>query len=66
MIESIEVENTPISEQVIQVILKELESDQQADSSANEKVHIEINNLEFDFEKMKQLPCHYIFSTVEI
>ena len=28
--------------------------------------NIEINNLEFDFEKMKQLPCHYIFSTVEI
>ena len=28
--------------------------------------NIEINNLELDFEKMKQLPCHYIFSTVKI
>ena len=37
------------------VILNELESDQKSDSSANKKVHIEINNLNKEWENILEL-----------
>ena len=39
----------------LNVILKELESDQKADESSNEKVHIEINNLNKEWDNILDL-----------
>ncbi|WP_269616487.1 chromosome segregation protein SMC [Prochlorococcus marinus] len=47
-------EKQNIEEDLLQlnVILKELESDQEADQSANKKVHLEINNLNKEWDKV--------------
>ncbi len=50
-------EKQNIEESLLQlnVILKELETDQKADESSNEKVHIEINNLNKEWDKILDL-----------
>ncbi|WP_413678972.1 chromosome segregation protein SMC [Prochlorococcus sp. MIT 0916] len=47
-------EKQSLEEDLLQlnVILKELESDQEADQAANEKVHIEINNLSKEWDNI--------------